>query len=41
MIGTKVARFEITAPVGEGRMGEVYRARGTKLDRVATEKAVG
>src|ERR1700751_1264267 len=32
-VGTKLARYEILAPIGAGGMGEVYRARDTKLDR--------
>ncbi len=31
--GTKLAHYEITAPIGKGGMGEVYRARDTKLGR--------
>ena len=31
--GTKLAHYEIIAPIGKGGMGEVYRARDTKLDR--------
>src|SRR5215471_20481829 len=31
--GTRVGPYEILAPVGEGGMGEVYRARDTKLNR--------
>src|SRR5262245_42335682 len=33
MIGTKVAHYEITAHLGSGGMGEVYRGRDTKLKR--------
>src|SRR5215831_16761239 len=32
-IGTKLGSYEITAPIGKGGMGEVYRARDTKLKR--------
>ena len=31
--GTRVGPYEITAQIGVGGMGEVYRARETKLDR--------
>src|SRR5438874_8480007 len=33
MIGTKLGLYEITALVGKGGMGEVYRARDSKLKR--------
>src|SRR5512140_1686846 len=31
--GTRLGTYEIVAPLGAGGMGEVYRARDTRLDR--------
>ncbi len=31
--GTRLGPYEVTALIGQGGMGEVYRARDTKLDR--------
>jgi Tol biopolymer transport system component len=32
-VGTRLGPYEILAPIGAGGMGEVYRARDTRLDR--------
>ena len=32
-LGTSLGPYQIDAPLGAGGMGEVYRARDTKLDR--------
>ena len=32
-VGSTLGPYAVTAKIGEGGMGEVYRARDTKLDR--------
>ncbi len=32
-VGSRIAHYDVTAKIGEGGMGEVYRARDTRLDR--------
>ena len=38
MIGSSLGAYEIVAPIGAGGMGEVYRARDTRLDRAVAIK---
>jgi eukaryotic-like serine/threonine-protein kinase len=39
--GTRLGAFEVVAPLGAGGMGEVYRARDSRLDRQVAIKVLG
>ena len=36
--GTRLGPYEILAPIGAGSMGEVWKARDTRLDRTVAIK---
>ena len=38
--GTRLGPYEIVAPLGAGGMGEVYRARDTRLERIVAIKVL-
>jgi hypothetical protein len=40
MIGKTLAHYEITGPIGKGGMGEIWKARDTRLDRIVAIKKV-
>jgi eukaryotic-like serine/threonine-protein kinase len=37
-VGDKLGPYELLSTIGEGGMGEVWRARDSRLDRVVTLK---
>jgi len=39
--GTRLGPYEIVASLGAGGMGEVYKARDTRLDRDVAIKVIG
>jgi eukaryotic-like serine/threonine-protein kinase len=38
--GTRLGPYEIASPLGAGGMGEVYRARDTRLERTVAIKVL-
>jgi len=38
--GSRLGPYEVLSPLGAGGMGEVYRARDTKLDRKVALKVL-
>ena len=36
--GTRLGPYEILTPIGAGGMGEVYKAKDTRLDRIVAVK---
>ena len=40
LAGTRLGPYEVLTPLGQGGMGEVYRARDTRLDRTVAIKVI-
>jgi serine/threonine protein kinase len=40
MMGKSLAHYEITAQIGKGRMGEVWKSKDTRLGRIVAIKKV-
>ena len=38
--GTRLGAYEIVSPIGAGGMGEVYKAKDTRLDRTVDIKVL-
>jgi serine/threonine protein kinase len=38
--GTRLGLYEVLSPLGAGGMGEVYRARDTRLERTVAVKVL-
>ena len=36
-VGSRLGHYDVTALIGEGGMGEVYKATDTRLDRFTVE----
>jgi serine/threonine protein kinase len=40
LAGTRLGPYEIIGPLGAGGMGEVYRGKDTRLDRIVAIKVL-
>ena len=41
LVGRRMGSYQILSPLGRGGMGDVYRAKGTKLGREVAIKVAG